>query len=127
MTIINSSVKTGTQHLVGDRWVYGFPFEAEIGENGKERYFESDFSEILQADAIREFVTAHSTENGTLIIKESEHIVIDRKKCVKYGDWGYGCSFREFLDMLPEETLARAIRQIENKRWLTKTFEEHES
>lgn len=126
MTITNSSVKTGTQSIVNDRWIYGFSFEAEIEENGKEREFRCGFPEILQTDAIREFVTAHSAENGTIIIKESEHIVIDREKCTKYGDWGWGCSFETFLSLLPEETLIRAIRQIENHRWLTKPFEEGE-
>lgn len=126
MTITNSYLRTGTQRILDDRYVYGFPFMAEIEENGREREFGADFSEILQTDAIREFVTAHSAENGHIIIKESEYIVIDREKCVKYGDWGWGCDFDAFLKLLPEETLIRAIRQIEIRRWLTKPFEEGE-
>lgn len=126
MTIINSYLRTGTQRISDDRYVYGFPFMSEIEENGIERQFECDFPEILQTDAIKKFVTAHSAENGTVIMKESEHIVIDREKCTKYGDWGWGCSFEKFLDLLPEETLAGAIRQIEIRRWLTEPFEDGE-
>jgi len=107
----------------------GWPFTATISENGKERLFECDFSEILDLASI-----PYSLEDGTVLMgaaTDMEKIgtidfLVDPERVVMYSNRCMVMDFDTVLGSLFVKDIFGFIKKIELKRWLTKKFEEAE-